>query len=160
MALELKRISKAAIPAAIEKAQIYRHLNEPGEAESICRDVLNIDVENQQALRLLGLSLTEKFTGAETDEFQEAERVFQLLSDEYERLYYAGLLRERRAKAELRAGRRLDMVTPLLREALELFARAEKIRPPGNDEAILRWNRCVRLIQSRPELEWLVGDVR
>jgi hypothetical protein len=159
MALELKRISRQAIPAAIEKAQIYRHLNEPGEAESICRDILNVDVTNQQALRLLGLSLTEKFTGEETDEYQEAERVFQLLSDEYEKVYYAGLLRERRAKAELRAGRRLDMVTPLLREALVLFARAERIRPPGNDEAILRWNRCVRLVQSRPELEWMVGDV-
>lgn len=160
MVLELKRISKEAIPAAIEKAQVYRHLNEPAEAESICRDVLNVDLTNQQALRLLGLSLTEKFTGDETDEYLEAERVFQFLSDEYEKVYYAGLLRERRAKAELRAGRRLDMVTPLLREALELFARAERIRPPGNDEAILRWNRCVRLVQSRPELEWMVGDVR
>jgi tetratricopeptide (TPR) repeat protein len=159
MALELKRISKQAIPAAIEKAQVYRHLNEPAEAESICRDVLNIDLTNQLALRVLGLSLTEKFTGAETDEYQEAERVFQLLTDEYEKVYYAGLLRERRAKAELRAGRRLDMVTPLLREALQCFAKAERIRPPGNDEALLRWNRCVRLVQSRPELEWMVGDV-
>jgi tetratricopeptide (TPR) repeat protein len=160
MVLVLKRISRDAIPGAIEKAQIYRYLNEPAEAESICRDILNVDIKNQQAIRLLGLSLTEKFTGAETDEFQEADRTFQALSDEYEKLYYAGLVRERRARAELHAGRRLDMVTPLLREALQLYTQAEKIRPTGNDEAILRWNRCVRLIQSRPELEWMVGDVR
>jgi len=159
MALMLKRISRDAIPGAIEKAQIYRHLNEPGEAESICRDVLNLDPMNQQALRLLGLSLSEKFTGRETDEYQEADRIFHFLSSEYERLYYSGLLRERRAKAELRAGGRIDMVAALLREALVLFGQAEKIRPPGNDEALLRWNRCVRLIQSRPELEWAVGDV-
>jgi PAS domain-containing protein len=160
MSVELKRISREAVPAALEKAQIYRYLNEPGEAESICRDILNIDIRNQQAIRLLGLSLTEQFTGGETDDFQEADRTFQVLDDEYERLYYTGLVRERRAKAELKAGRRLDMVTALLREALELFAKAEKIRPSGNDEAILRWNRCVRLIQSRPELEWMVGDIR
>ena len=24
---------------------------------------------------------------------------------------------------------------------------------PGNDDAILRWNRCVRLLQSHPEFE-------
>jgi len=160
MALMLKRISRDAIPGAIEKAQIYRHLNEPGEAESICRDVLNLDPTNQPALRLLGLALSEKFTGRETDEYQEADRIFHFLSSEYERLYYSGLLRERRAKAELRAGGRIDMVAALLREALVLFGQAEKIRPPGNDEALLRWNRCVRLIQSRPELEWAVGDVR
>lgn len=160
MSVELKRISREAVPAALEKAQIYRYLNEPGEAESICRDILNIDIRNQQAIRLLGLSLTEQFTGGERDDFQEADRTFQVLDDEYERLYYTGLVRERRAKAELKAGRRLDMVTALLREALELFAKAEKIRPSGNDEAILRWNRCVRLIQSRPELEWMVGDIR
>ena len=160
MALELKKISREAIPGALEKAQHYRNLNEPGEAESICRDILNRDPTNQQALRVLGLSLSEKFTGRETDEYQEADRIFHFLSDEYERLYYSGLLRERRAKAELRVGGRLDMVAALLREALELFAKAERIRPPGNDEALLRWNRCVRLIQSRPELEWAVGDLR
>ena len=160
MALEVKRISKDAIPGAIEKAQIYRHLNEPGEAESICRDVLAVEPGHQQAIRLLGLALTEKFTGAETDEYQEAERVFQTLSDHYERLYYLGLLRERRAKAELRAGHAPVTIAALLREALKLFAQAEGIRPAGNDEAILRWNRCVRLIQSRPELEWLAGDIR
>ena len=33
------------------------------------------------------------------------------------------------------------------------IAEAEKIRPAGNDDAILRWNRCVRLLQT-PSLAW------
>ena len=35
--------SKDAVPAALAKAERYRLLNEPGEAESICLDVLQID---------------------------------------------------------------------------------------------------------------------
>jgi hypothetical protein len=45
--LHLKPISKDGIPEAISKAELYRNLNEPGEAESICRDILAADPENQ-----------------------------------------------------------------------------------------------------------------
>ena len=38
------------MPAALEKALRYRLLNEPVEAESICRDVLEVDPDNQAAL--------------------------------------------------------------------------------------------------------------
>ena len=31
-------------------------------------------------------------------------------------------------------------------QAMEFFEKAEAIRPPGNDDAILRWNSCARLI--------------
>src|SRR5205085_11166530 len=47
---DLKRLHKEAIPAALEKAERYRLLNEPGEAESICLDILAADAENQQAI--------------------------------------------------------------------------------------------------------------
>jgi tetratricopeptide (TPR) repeat protein len=155
MELKLKSISPDAIAAAIAAAEHYRNLNEPSEAESICRDILLTDETNQTAMRLLGLSLTDQFTGRETDPYSEAERVFAALEDAYERFYYTGMLRERRAKAELRIGRASYMVTALLQDALKFFEEAEKIRPAGNDEAILRWNHCVRLVQSRPELEWM-----
>jgi len=39
-------------------------------------------------------------------------------------------------------------VTVLFEEAMTCFESAEKIRPEGNDDAILRWNRCVRLLQQ------------
>ena len=64
---------------------------------------------------------------------------------------YTGLLLERRAKAQLRAGSAAHILLPLVEEALNCFADAEKIRPVGNDDSILRWNRCVRLLESRPE---------
>src|SRR4030088_2213511 len=85
MELTLKPISKDGIPEAISKAELYRYLNEPGEAESICRDILVADSENQTAPRLLGLSITDQFGGSPADRYNEAETVFQSLHDEYER---------------------------------------------------------------------------
>jgi tetratricopeptide (TPR) repeat protein len=154
MELRLKPISKDGIPEAVSKAELYRYLNEPGEAESICRDILAADSENQTALRLLGLSITDQFTGSSSDRFGEAESIFQSLQDEYKRFYYAGILHERQAKAQIAAGRSAHTVAPLFEEALAFFEKAEAIRPHGNDDAILRWNRCVRILQSRPGTDW------
>ena len=58
---ELKPLSREAVPAALEKAMRYRLLNEPGEAESICHDVLHVDPGNQQAIVTLLLALTDRF---------------------------------------------------------------------------------------------------
>jgi tetratricopeptide (TPR) repeat protein len=148
MTYELKRISTAAITEAIAKAELYRSLNEPEEAESICRDILAIEPQHQLALRLLGLALTDQFTGSSADRDREVEQSFQQLNDRYEQLYYMGIAYERRAKAQLRAGQPPYTVLPLFEQAMRSFAEAEKIRPSGNDDALLRWNRCVRLLQS------------
>ena len=154
MELQLKPISKEGIPEAISKAELYRYLNEPGEAESICRDILATDPKNQTALRLLGLAITDQFTGNPADRHREAEEAFQDLSNGYERLYYFGILHERQAKSQLAAGREPYMVAPLFEKALHYFEQAEAIRPHGNDDAILRWNRCVRIMQSRLGTDW------
>jgi len=146
---QLKAISRAGIAEAIAKAELYRYLNEPEEAESICRDILAVDPQHQLALRLLGLALTDQFTGGASDRVRETEETFQRLSDPYERLYYTGILYERRAKAQFNAGQPPHILLPLFEQALRTFAEAEKISPPGNDDAILRWNRCVRLLQNR-----------
>jgi tetratricopeptide (TPR) repeat protein len=148
MTYELKRISTPGITEAIAKAQLYRSLNEPEEAESICRDILAIEPRHQLALRTLGLALTDQFTGGSFDRDREAEQSFQQLDDRYERLYYAGIAYERRAKVQLRAGQPPYAVLPLFEHAMRSFEEAEKIRPTGNDDAILRWNRCVRLLQT------------
>jgi hypothetical protein len=153
MHYQLKSISKAGIPEALAKVELYRYLNEPEESESICRDILAVDPHQQLALRLLGLSITDQFTGESSDRCREAEEVFARLADRYEQLYYTGLLKERRAKAQLRAGHLPHAIFPLLERALQCFADAEKIRPAGNDDSILRWNRCVRLLQT-PSLAW------
>jgi tetratricopeptide (TPR) repeat protein len=153
MDLKLKTISKSGIAEAIAKAELYRYLNEPEEAESICRDILAVDPNHPMGLRTLGLSMTDQFTGGVEDRYAEVESIFQRLKDEYERHYYTGLLCERRVKAQLRAGRAPHTLLPLLERALQCFADAERIHPPGNDDAILRWNRCVRLLQSQPDFE-------
>ena len=144
----LKTISKEGIPEALSKAERYRLLNEPGEAESICRDVMAVEPDHQGALRLLGLALTDQFVGGAADRHVEAESIFEGLRDPYEKLYYAGIVHERRAKALLTAGARPHTVTVLFEEAMTCFDKAEQIRPEGNDDAILRWNRCVRLLQQ------------
>jgi tetratricopeptide (TPR) repeat protein len=149
MEYKLKRISTAGIPEALAKAGLYRSLNEPEEAESICRDILAVDPQHQLALRLLGLALTDQFTGGASDRVRETEEIFHRLTDPYERLYYGGIVHERRAKAQFNAGQPPHVLLPLFEQALHTFAEAEKISPPGNDDAILRWNRCVRLLQNR-----------
>ena len=154
MELKLKPISREGIPEAIAKVELYRNLNEPGEAESICRDILAVEPDNQTALRLLGLAITDQFKGDASDRYAEAESVFRTLSDRYERLYYLGILHEREAKAQLNAGRMAHTVLPGFEEAMRCFEEAEAIRPLNNDDAILRWNRCLRILQSRIGSEW------
>jgi tetratricopeptide (TPR) repeat protein len=153
MEYALKQISKAGIAEAIAKAELYRSLNEPEEAESICHDILTIEPQHQFALRLLGLALTDQFTSGGANRFRETEEIFERLTDPYERLYYTGILYERRAKAQLKTGSPPRGVLTLFELALHSFAEAEKIRPEGNDDAILRWNRCVRLVQN-PSYGW------
>ena len=150
MEFKLKTISRAGIPEAISKAELYRSLNEPEEAESICRDILVVEPEHQLALRLMGLAITDQFSGDASERYREVEALFLRLTERYERLYYTGLLHERRAKAQMHVGRAPHSLTPLFEEAMRCFAEAEAIRPTGNDDAILRWNRCARLLQSHP----------
>jgi hypothetical protein len=148
MTFELKTLSAEALPRALEKAERYRLLNEPGEAESICLDVLAIDGDNQEALVTLLLSLTDQFDANVRSAVGEAHRVIERMRDPYARAYYTGIVHERRAKAQLRhhtpgSGER---AYGSLREAMLWFEKAEALRPAGNDDAVLRWNACARLL--------------
>ncbi len=151
MSYELKSISKSGIDEAISKAELYRYLNEPEETESICHDILAIEPGHQIALRLLAMAITDQFDGSTVDRIGEAEAIVHRLTDRYEKLYYMGIVQERRAKALLRAGRAPHTLLPFFEEAMRCFSQAAEVRPPGNDDAILRWNRCVRILQSNPD---------
>ena len=147
-----KPISTEAIPAALAKAERYRLLNEPGEAESICLDVLQIQPSNQEALVMLILALTDQFrdeTPASRHAPSRAGDLIPRLADEYDRLYYAGIVRERRARAALQRDRfgAPASAGEWLREAMSFFERAEAIRPPHNDDA------CARLAQQLPRAQ-------
>jgi hypothetical protein len=145
---ELKLLSGEAIPAALEKAERYRLLNEPAEAESICLDVLKADPENQQALITLLLAMTDRFGKGYGVSDTQAKQLLSRVKGEYERAYYAGILAERRAKAKLAQGTPGSKFYAYdgFRDAMSWFEKAEALRPPGHDDALLRWNTCARII--------------
>lgn len=154
MEFELKTLSSEAVSRAIAKAERYRLLNEAIEAESICLDALQIDPENHDALITLLLALTEQFVDDVPTAVTEAFGVVERLRDPYEHAYYSGIVWERRAKAQLhRGGLGLGpQVYAGLREAMRWYERAEEIRPAGNDDPLLRWNTCARLIMRDQRL--------
>ena len=145
---ELKSLSEEAIPAALEKAKHYRLLNEPGAAESICLDILQIEPDHQEALVTLVLAMSDRFARDYAIGDSQIQAYLARITDEYERTYYTGIIYERRAKAVL------DKKNPgsestayeFFRQAMNWFERAELIRPAGHDDAILRWNGCARII--------------
>lgn len=149
--LQLRTISKDAIPRALSKAERYRLLNEPVAAVSICLDILSADPDNQHALVTLLLGLTDQFAhGFKMSDVQPAE-VIAKLRDPYERAYYAGIVAERQAGAMLDQGLPQSpfVAHDLLTRAMRHFEEAERLRPEGNDDALLRWNTCARLMNSR-----------
>jgi tetratricopeptide (TPR) repeat protein len=156
---DFKQISAEAIPRALAKAERYRLLNEPEEAESICEDVLRIDQDNQQAIVTLVLSLTDSFFHVTSaGRFQQARELLERLKGPYEQAYYAGIICERWAKAQHYANRASPFVYSSLREAMAFYEKAEALSPPGNDDSVLRWNACVRFIESSDELRSGGGD--
>jgi len=150
----LKRLSKEAVPAALDKAHHYRLLNEPTEVQSICLDVLEIEPENQRALVMLLLSWTDRFHHGGAPLLAAAREIVPRLDSEYARAYYGGIVLERWAKAKLRRGGvgAAEGVHDLLRQAMARFEEAIAIGKPGDDEAILRWNTCFRLLEDRDEV--------
>lgn len=148
--LQLKKISADSIPSAIEKAERYRLLNEPSLSESICADILEIDPKNPKAIVTLLLAITDQFGSSAVDDVNRARELAELLNDEYQLNYYSGLICERKGKSILQRGIPDGgfIAYEWLSEAMEFYEKAENIRPAGNDDSILRWNTCARLIMK------------
>jgi hypothetical protein len=149
----LKTISVDAIPEALAKAERYRLLNEPEEAESICQDVLSVDPANQQALITLLLAMTDQFK--ERIDGGKAAEVAARLRGEYERAYYTGIICERQGRAHFDRGHygASAITYRCLTEAMDLYEQAEALRPPNNDDALLRWNTCARFLMQHPNVQ-------
>lgn len=158
--MEIKPISKESAPLALQKAERYRLINDPTSAESICLDVLTVDPENQQALVTLLLAITDQFAEAPVEGARRAREVLPRLTDGYKRAYYGGIICERCAKAQLRSGGpgSGEMAYHWLNEAMTWYEEAESQRPAAHDEAILRWNTCVRLMARNPHLKPVAKD--
>jgi hypothetical protein len=148
--LQLKKISNDSIPSALEKAERYRLLNEPSLTESICADILEIDPKNSKAIVTLLLAITDQFGATSADDINRVRQLAETLIDEYQQDYYSGLICERKGKSILHRGNPdSDFVAyEWLTEAMEFYEKAEKNRPTGNDDSILRWNTCARLIMK------------
>ncbi len=148
---QLRRLDGHDLGAACEKAEKYRDLNQPDESDSICRDVLAVDPKNQQALRTLGLSLTDRFRENSMQFRVEAIAVFARLDSEYERIYLTGIVWERYAKTLLHQEVWRSAFDAFHR-ALDLFDRAEDLASGDDPDPILRWNRIVRELTTHPRL--------
>lgn len=153
MHFELKPIGHDAIPEALQKAERYRLLNEPSEAQSICEDILQIEPGNQEALVMLLLALTDQI--GEGVSGTEARALLPRLTSEYQRAYYAGVISERAAKGIMKMARPgwQHAAYDSLAEGMRWFEKAESVRPPNNDDALLRWNTCARLLMRNPSLK-------
>jgi hypothetical protein len=146
--MNLKPISPAGIPSALRKVERYRLLNDAVAAESICLDVLEVDAANQEALHALILAITDQLDDEGTQGVARARQLLPRIQDEYERHYLAGIICERRGKAQVHRGAlgAGEVAADWFREAMTWYEKAEAMRPPNNDESILRWNSCVRML--------------
>ena len=145
----LKPISRDAIPRALEKAERYRMLNEPFFAESICLDVLTADPEHARALAIYVLSLTDQFKTSAAGGVPKAKAAIAKLKTDFDRLYYSGIVGERRAVALLERSPAGASAAAWhhLQEAMAFYEKADAAQADAtNDDALLRYNTCVRLI--------------
>jgi hypothetical protein len=157
---ELKSLTREAIPAALEKAHRYRLLNEPEQADSICQDVLRLDPDNQEALTTLLLALTDRFVGPRPVSSRLARELLPRLKGAYEQEYYAGLIDEREGIAWLRSEkpRAGSAAYECFRSAMAHYEKAEAVRPTANDDALLRWNSCARMIINHADVAPAASD--
>jgi hypothetical protein len=151
MHFDLKSISVQSIPEALKKVERYRLLNEPSLAESICLDILAVVPDHQQALISLLLARTDQFDSRLP--VKSAQEILAQIEGDYERAYYAGIIWERLGHARIRQGSRGGAPAyHFLREAMAHYERAIGFSSPGNDDAILRWNTCARVIMQNPDV--------
>ena len=152
---ELKILSKASIPAALQKSERYRLLNEPYQAASICLDILNIEPDNQEALIMLLLAHTDKFKNQLYPALDMAMEILTRLSSEHCKLYYRGIINERRAKAHLDKGGAgsSELAYDWYIKAMADYEQALTNCSPGNEDAALRWNTCARILNDNPQLK-------
>ena len=93
------------------------------------------------------LALTDQFHAGSTTAVKGAEEVLATVEAGYPRVYYGGIVRERWGLALLKAGDPGRQAYAWLDDAMRCYEQAEKLATGGNDDAILRWNSCARIIE-------------
>ena len=147
--MECYLIHHQTIDGALTKARQYRSLLEPELAISICLDIFAIESNNQEALIIYILALTDTFSkvGIKQSDQRILNSIAKLESPYYQ-AYYKGIFHERKARGLINHSMSKSFAYHLLLEAIGSYQVAKTLSPEDNDDAILRHNSCVRTIQN------------
>ena len=149
---DLIPISKDAVGHALERAEHYRLLNEPAQAESICRDIVLVDPDNEQAWVFLLLSVTDQFPQHMSEALEHANEALTHIKDEYKHAYYQGIVFERWGRANLQQGRGVQAIRGWVSQAMQCYQKAMAMAPADDPDPTLRWNTCARLQEKIAKL--------
>ncbi|MBC8551249.1 MAG: hypothetical protein PSN35_00740 [Candidatus Thioglobus sp.] len=142
-------IHKDSISTVLEKARQYRSLREPDLAISICIDVFAVDPENQEALVIYILALTDQYSHQHVKvQPKKIIETIARLTSEFHQIYYTGIFLERKARALLRNPMSQSFAYEGLMEAIVKYEAAEKMAPSHCSDPILRYNSCLRTIEK------------
>ncbi len=141
-------ISKELVGRALKRAEHYRLLNEPAQAESICRDIVAVDPEHEKAWVCLLLSLTDQFPVDMSDALAQAKLALAQIKDVYLQAYYQGMLHERWGRANWQHGRGSQAVSSWIRQAMQSYQQAMEMAPADDPDPTLRWNTCARMLDK------------
>ena len=143
-------LSKEMIARAFERAQHYRLLNEPAQAESICRDIVAVDPGNEQAWIHLLLSITDQFPEEMSAALTDANDALRHIQSEYHQAYYQGIIHERWGRANMTLGRGNQAARSWIQKAMTCYSTAIELAPSDEPDPTLRWNTCARLLEKLP----------
>ena len=145
---EAKQVAEKLGGRVVVKAQIHAGGRGKGGGVKIAESA---DEAEKLASQILGMTLVTHQTGP------QGQLVRKVLIEEacaIEKEYYVGLIAERRAKSQYDKGIPGcgHLAYEGLSEAMEHYEKAQKLSPENNDEAVLRWNTCARIIDGHPDI--------
>ncbi len=143
--MEYYLIHKNTINSALDKAKQYRLLLEPELAVSICLDIFNIDKKHQETIIVYILALSDNLSKQKND--TKIFDAIKLLTSEYHKKYYTGIYHERKALSLMKGNMSASFAYNLFTKAMDFYKQAIEISADDNDDAILRYNSCIRIIQ-------------
>ena len=147
--MKYHRIHKDSISTVLDKARQYRSLLEPDLAISICLDVFAIDADNQDALVVYILALTDQYSHSSSKpQAKKITESIDKLKSQFHRHYYSGIALERKARALLKTTMSQSFAYAGLTEAIGEYKIAEKMAPAHCSDPILRYNSCLRTIEK------------
>jgi len=146
--IEPHRIQANTVPAALKQAQHYRLLNEPQLAESICRDIVAVEPDNELALITMLLSLTDQFDEKFGEARDQASEIRGRLPKPYHQAYYEGIILERWARAQKKLAVPVETIQAWIRNAMQSYHQASELAPADDPNPLLRWNTCARFLNE------------